>query len=194
MIRQFSDCRKTLLKGALLSIHLAATPPDGRKYSSRSCWNFLDEKEPTNKGRRLGDGQDPPRFKLTFPFKGKCGVTDQSSVGCCVPEPTFTVYKGNSSEVRTYIVERGDEVLSLPSVTTVLNLTLPKSRNFMLNNWKKGMVREYGEVGYQQVRDEIKAAGKEFHAVRTFTCEFDNHSPLSLLCFPPQHYFPGIRI
>ena len=166
MIRQFSHCRKTLLKGTLLSIHLAATPPDGR---SRSCCHFLDEKEPTNKRRRLGDGQDTPRFKLTFPFKGKCGVNEKPSVGCCVPEPTFTVYKGNSSEVRTYIVERGDEVLCLPSVTTVLNLTLPKSRNFMLNNWKKGMVREYGEMGYQQVRDEIKAVGKEFHAVRTLS-------------------------
>lgn len=156
--------------GTLLS---SATTFNTRNYfSSRSCKTVLDKKESTNRSENTTEGknaQDRTRIKPSFPFKGtlnKCDVNDQPS---CVREPTFTVYKENAddkSDGRTYTVCRGDEVLSLPSVTTVLNMTLPEKRNFMLNNWKKGMVKEFGEEGYQQVKDEIKAAGKRFHMVR----------------------------
>ena len=160
---------KLLFKGTSLSLYLTATTLDVRNYSSRGCRKVLDEKELTINTENV---RDTPRFKLGFPFKGTLNKTGKPGVDGCVPEPTFTVSKGNSGDTlegRTYLVHCGDEVLSLPSVTTVLSLTLSKKRNFMLNNWKKSIVREYGEVGYHQVKDEIKAAGKDFHVVRTLS-------------------------
>ena len=182
-----------LARGALLSNSRTGRDLDVRIYSScsngeeptnRADSKLAGKKSRSDKQPRISTGairkketylldSDDTQFNLHFPFRGtlsKCDVSDLSNICRDVPETetTFSIHKCNAcdtSDERKYVVCKGDEVFSLPSVTTVLNLTLPKKRNFMLYNWKRGMVREFGEDGYRQVKDEIKAAGCKFHVV-----------------------------
>lgn len=116
-------------------------------------------------------------LELTFPFEGTLDKQETSHT----PETlaplqnseksgnTFTVHIGNAtdgSDARMYCIHKNDDTFHLPSVTTILSQTLPKQRGFMLSNWRKGLVREVGEDGYQQARNQILAVGNRFHEVR----------------------------
>lgn len=116
-------------------------------------------------------------LELTFPFEGTLDKQELSHT----PETlaalqnsdksgnTFTVHIGNAtdgSDARMYCIHKNDETFRLPSVTTILSQTLSKQRGFMLSNWRKGLVKEVGEDGYQQARNQILAVGNRFHEVR----------------------------
>ena len=129
----------------------------------------------TMRSRTTAEGSDHHKaaIELNFPFRGtlsKCDTFDHSKP---LPETKFTVHQHNcgSDAQRKYMISCSDEMLHFPSVTTVLSCTVPKKRKFMLSMWKKGIVREYGEDGYHQIRDEIKALGNKFHLVRLTLCK-----------------------
>ena len=74
--------------------------------------------------------------------------------------------KEESIEGRYYLFRGSDmEKVKLPSVTTVLQATLPQSAWFGLRNWRKNMIEEHGEKGYRRIRSETIQNGKNFHQV-----------------------------
>ncbi len=75
--------------------------------------------------------------------------------------------KEDGLEGRYYLFQSSDhERYRLPSVTTVLQSTLPNSSWFGLNNWRKSMIEEHGTEGYMKKRKEIIRSGTLFHEVR----------------------------
>lgn len=121
--------------------------------------------------------QGMTNIELNFPFEGTIekskfsGELDASKLQNLSDSTTapFSVHIRDTSGVlggRSYTVQKDGEIFNFPSVTTVLSHTVPKQRGFMLSNWRKGLVKEFGEDGYLQVRDEIKALGNRFHEVK----------------------------
>ena len=144
------------------------------------------KKETTTKASKKKDVSSSPVAKvdlgieLNFPFEGtiskpeietvpKTSETHGKSVTATSGGDAFTVHMADAtdgSDARVYNIRRnGEAVFHLPSVTTILSQTLPRQRGFMLSNWRRGLVRELGEGGYLQVRDQTRASGKRFHAV-----------------------------
>ena len=137
-------------------------------------------------------------IELDFPFEGTLNKPQASREQLTSNRlqhsngDTLTTHIGMvtaaGSDARTYDIHRNGRVFQLPSVTTVLSHTLPKQRGFMLSHWRKGLVREFGEEGYQQVRNKIIHLGSKFHAVSCCTCtcicmciaHTFNHCPLGL--------------
>lgn len=77
------------------------------------------------------------------------------------------VTKMDSFDGRFYrVVVPRRETYDLPSVTTVLRVTQPKSSFFSLRNWRKSMIKEHGEEGYRRIHSERLQAGTAFHQVR----------------------------
>ena len=119
-------------------------------------------------------------IELNFPFEGtiekskfsdKLDASQLKNLSDSTTAP-FSVHITDTNEVqggRAYTVRKDGEIFNFPSVTTVLSQTLPKQRGFMLSNWRKRVVKESGEDGYLQVRDEIKALGNRFHEVLYIT-------------------------
>ena len=115
----------------------------------------------------------PP--KLIFPFtstnnkiekatptksKTKTSITKQQD------PPDEFVTREDSLEGRYYLFESSDhEQYRLPSVTTVLQSTMPNSSSFGLQQWRKGMIQEHGEKGYEKIRSDIIRSGTLFHQV-----------------------------
>ena len=144
------------------------------------------KKETTTKASKKKDVSSSPVAKedlgieLNFPFEGTISKpeietvpetpeTHGKSVTSTSGGDAFTVHMADAtdgSDARVYNICRdGEAVFHLPSVTTILSQTLPRQRGFMLSNWRRGLVRELGEGGYLQVRDQTRASGKRFHAV-----------------------------
>lgn len=147
------------------------------------CEKTKKRRKPTRKTSKTSDKNDTASVPAEvqeaagiFPFEGTLTYPETS----CTPNTstllhnsenianTFTVHIGNAtdgSDARTYFIHKDGERFHLPSVTTILSRTVPKQRGFMLSNWRKGLVKEFGEAGYLQVKDQIKALGSRFHAV-----------------------------
>ena len=144
------------------------------------------KKETTTKASKKKDVASSPVAKadlgieLNFPFEGTISKpeietlpetpeTHGKSVTSTSGGDAFTVHMADAtdgSDARVYNICRdGEAVFYLPSVTTILSQTLPRQRGFMLSNWRRGLVKELGEGGYLQVRDQTRASGKRFHAV-----------------------------
>lgn len=143
--------------------------------------------------------------ELTFPFEGtldKHELTHTPETLAALQNSeksgnTFTVHIGNTidgSNTRVYYIYKNDETFTLPSVTTILSQTLPRQRGFMLSNWRKGLVKEVGEDGYQQARNQILAVGNRFHEVRREEGEI--HMSISYLSCTHSHThtFLGITV
>lgn len=76
------------------------------------------------------------------------------------------ITKEDTVEGRYYLFQSLDqEQYRLPSVTTVLQSTLPRSSWFGLRNWRKNMIEEHGEQGYRRIRSETIRSGTLFHQV-----------------------------
>jgi len=52
---------------------------------------------------------------------------------------------------------------SLPSVTSILNITMPESSAIALATWRKRKIAEIGEEGFELFMREAKRKGKDFH-------------------------------
>ena len=56
-----------------------------------------------------------------------------------------------------------------PSVTTILDATRPKNELYALHNWRRGLIKELGEGGYNDEVNKIKNRGTTFHQVNVWT-------------------------
>ena len=76
------------------------------------------------------------------------------------------ITKEDSIEGRYYLFESLDqEQYRLPSVTNVLQSTLPSNSWFGLHNWRKSMIEEHGEHGYKKMKRDAIRGGTLFHQV-----------------------------
>ena len=143
----------------------------GKKKRTRKATKSDKDKAnlPSNYIKEVAD------ISLNFPFEGTLHKQEASGAFKTskhlqnLVENVFTVHIGTASsgsDTRMYNIHKNGEVFHLPSVTTVLGQTLPRQRSFMLSRWKKGVVREVGENGYLQVRDQFRNLGSRFHEVR----------------------------
>ena len=110
-----------------------------------------------------------PDLVLNFPFEGKRKKvsTKASGTSSTPPGSPFTAcIVSNESGERVYNIQRDGLVFQFPSVTTILGGTMPKKRAFMLDSWRKGLVKERGEGGYQELVEKTRGLGSRFHKVR----------------------------
>ena len=108
----------------------------------------------------------PP--KLIFPFTGTNNEIEKTKTSKTKQQdpPDAFVTKEDSLEGRYYLFESCDqEQYRLPSVTTVLQSTMPSSSWFGLHQWRKGMIEEHGEKEYKRIRNETIRSGTLFHQV-----------------------------
>ncbi|XP_016128055.1 mitochondrial genome maintenance exonuclease 1-like [Sinocyclocheilus grahami] len=70
-------------------------------------------------------------------------------------------------------LQRDSNKTSIPSVTRILQKTMPPDQAFYLERWKRRMIAELGEEGFQEYSSNIFRQGKLFHAAieDTFTQE-----------------------
>ena len=81
--------------------------------------------------------------------------------------PDTYINKENSRDGRYYVFQSpSQERYKLPSVTTILQDTMPRNNWFGLHNWRQSMIQEHGEKGYQEWRQEVIRSGKKFHKVQ----------------------------
>jgi hypothetical protein len=161
----------------------AALKDDKKKKKKRKRTQKKTEPKPSVKddfSMSPAETHDMPGIELNFPFEGTLNKPESP----CLLESltqlqnpsedttkTFSIHihknsTNSESNARTYSIQKDDEIFFFPSVTTILSHTLPKRRGFMLSNWKRNLVKEFGEDGYLQVRDQIRELGIRFHAVR----------------------------
>lgn len=74
--------------------------------------------------------------------------------------------KEDTTDGRYYVFKDGYSNYKLPSVTTILQATLPRSSWFSLRNWRLGMIQEHGEEGFMKWRQQVVSDGQKFHTVR----------------------------
>lgn len=81
---------------------------------------------------------------------------------------SFTVGRRDTLEGRFYHIVAGVEgsEFEFPSVTTVLESTMPPSNYYSLMNWRRGQIKEHGEEGYRRMNAERLRIGIGFHKVR----------------------------
>ncbi len=150
--------------------------------------------------KALVDPEDPHHqvhpAPETFPFEGdtpkgvpsttgdlaSAGVDADSRVGeegrAKAENDSFTVGRSDTREGRFYhIVTRGQKSgeFSLPSVTTVLESTMPPTNYYSLMNWRRGQIKELGEEVFKRMNAERLRIGTRFHKVyttadKTYTC------------------------
>lgn len=56
-----------------------------------------------------------------------------------------------------------DKTFQLPSISKVLQATMPESSRIALNRWKLAKIAELGEAGFKQYEQETLQIGKQFH-------------------------------
>ena len=118
-------------------------------YSTNSKDTCQDEKE--------GD-EAPP--KLSYPFYGKGKATAEGD------EADKCVGKSYLSGSRYYVFAgSGGGKYKLPSVTSVIVSTKPKSSEFALKNWRNNLIEKHGEKGFEAIRRETISRGAVFHKV-----------------------------
>lgn len=59
----------------------------------------------------------------------------------------------------------GDGPASFPSVTKILQATMPASSQFLLDRWKEGMIKKLGVAGFAKYQQDTFERGKLLHAV-----------------------------
>lgn len=69
--------------------------------------------------------------------------------------------KGSKSQQEDLIA---DTSIQIPSISKVLQATMPESSRFALQKWKLGKVAELGLDGFKQYEKESLHRGKEFHS------------------------------
>ena len=112
---------------------------------------------------------------LLFPFEGSSytetddefGIPhcDLSGLRCSGDRSVIHRMDDCTSEDRFYCISSAGASVVFPSVTTILRHTWAKSQYYMLRNWKKSMVKEYGEEGFENIQQQTKNIGTHFHKV-----------------------------
>lgn len=93
-----------------------------------------------------------------YPLSIKCGEEAGNGVECINDE---------YSSDRFYKFTQRDEVVEqlLPSVTTVLQCTMPARGRFRLYNWRKSMIKKHGERQFYKLKNDTIRNGSQFHKV-----------------------------
>ncbi|KAK2896902.1 hypothetical protein Q8A67_011390 [Cirrhinus molitorella] len=91
--------------------------------------------------------------------------------------PLLNEAKGQSEYVpgplARITLKRNSNNTSIPSVTRILQKTMPPDQAFYLERWKRRMIAELGEEGFQEYSSNLFRQGKLFHTAieDTFTQE-----------------------
>ena len=116
----------------------------------------------TNKDRvkdeKEGD-EAPP--KLSYPFYGKGKATAEGD------QADKCVGKSYLSGSRYYVFARVSRSgkYKLPSVTSVIESTKPKSSEFALKKWTNNLIEQHGKKGFEAISRETFSRGAAFHKV-----------------------------
>lgn len=112
---------------------------------------------------------------LSFPFDGSSYTETDDEFGiyhhgladlsCSNNSSVIHMMENCSSEDRFYRVSSSAESVIFPSVTTVLGNTVSKSQYYRLRNWKRNMIKEYGEAEFESIQQQTRDIGTHFHQV-----------------------------
>ena len=108
-----------------------------------------------------------------FPFEGQpSGIASYSPLddefGSYSENVDYDIKRVDSSHGRFYHISSSKESFCFPSVTTVLDATMPKAMFYRLQNWKKSMVKEHGRTEFKKISANTLQSGTKFHKVCIF--------------------------
>lgn len=137
----------------------------------------IDDDAHVHDGNEFIHSKDLWGASLSFPFDGSSytEVDDEFNMHHHTPrdvgysEDNSLVQRidGYNSKDRFYhIVSSVGTGVLFPSVTTVLSNTPTRSQYYRLRNWKKSMIKKYGEEQFENFQQQTKDAGTQFHQVR----------------------------
>ena len=98
----------------------------------------------------------------TFYGRKRFGPKERMAIDSLTYPIVVEMPRVEETDTRWYI-ERNTEY---PSVTSVLSLTMPSARNFLLNRWRRKKEYELGVDGAIKLRDDIRLRGTAIHGVQ----------------------------
>ena len=147
-----------------------------KKISENATSEITENQNQESQNHESQDEDRPPT--LSFPFEGSSytetddefGINHRDVCGLHCSGDRSVIHRMDdcTPEGRFYHISSASESVVFPSVTTVLGHTLTKSRYYMLRNWKKSMVKEHGEEGFESIQQQTKDTGTHFHNVSEF--------------------------
>ncbi|XP_033734606.1 mitochondrial genome maintenance exonuclease 1-like [Pecten maximus] len=86
---------------------------------------------------------------------------------CCVYNPVDQIedtsdLSGNYTKYKKFVDNLS--LSSIPSVTAIINATMPGSARYFLNRWKRQMIEELGEEGFKEHQKKTLGLGKNLHS------------------------------
>ena len=161
----------------LFCLQSCLTRNETRRFSSTSRHFSTTERLASNIGAGNAISPDQPPSN-SFPFLGLSDKNQSDHVSY----PITLVLDGEGKTRRQEdVVERIDskhsgdrrykftadngDVQIFPSVTTVLQNTMPAVKRIILSNWQKKVVRQYGAKGFDELKKTVVDNGKIFHKV-----------------------------
>lgn len=124
------------------------------KVSSQTPTSLAEEDRklygPVIRSKPVAEGSVPRAPKNAAPLLNPGKVLDQTQEAALKAPLRFALQRGQG---RSYI----------PSVTRILQQTMPLEQAFYLERWRKKMIAELGEEGFSQYTANLFKQGKVFH-------------------------------
>lgn len=133
-----------------------------------------DSEQDTKSCRKSKNHNSVTPPSLSFPFDGKVYTQVDDEFFSDMPRPrdssNIHVVDNTLSADRFYRISSGGASVVYPSVTTILSNTITTPQYYRLRNWKRSMIKAYGEEGFQNIRKQTIDTGTHFHKVRVYMC------------------------
>lgn len=162
--------KKSVKKASAYSEVAADKTAELKETVKDSCTKQLHKSEKTSS--KSADSFPVGTAKFITPQDEQCGSTDltlpvnwQEVLSDFISKQTLTVSEGDSviSNLAYKNILNVFSIKNLPSVTSILNKTLPPTSRLLLQRWKIKMVREMGQTKFQKYVEELKENGSNFH-------------------------------
>jgi genome maintenance exonuclease 1 len=101
-----------------------------------------------------------PRQHATFYGRKRFGQKERTALNSLTYPIVVAMPRVEEPDTRWYI----EQDTEYPSVTSILNLTMPSSRSFLLSRWRRKKESELGVDGAVKLRDDIILRGTAIHA------------------------------
>ena len=128
--------------------------------------------DPSKKRKKQASEESDDDIKSSLlgqfiPFEGitEENLTYVDSTSCPELSENVSINSQETLEGRFYNLKSLTDDYCFPSVTTILEGTVAKNSYFQLFNWKRKMIKEHGEEGFDAIQRNTLRSGVNFHMV-----------------------------